>query len=293
MKDPGATAAAAPRRATPPRAGRWSFASVSIYAFLVCYGLLTLVPFSWALITSLKTTREIAESTSLLPVALNLDAYRQILQSDFTRWFYNSMFVAVTVTVSGVIANTLAGYALARLRFAGRNAVFRALLLVIMVPGQVTMIPAYLVVARLGLADTHFALILTSFVSIGSVFLMRQFFINFPREVEEAAKLDGCSPLSTFVRVVLPMALPALATQAIFIFMGVWNEFMKPLLYISSVDKYMLTQGLNAAAKQYEKAAAWNVIMAGSIVSIVPILLVYMVLNKYFINLNDQTSGSK
>ena len=303
MSQPGATAAVAPprakppgatpRRATPPRAGRWSFATVSIYAFLVCYGLLTLVPFTWALITSLKTTREIAESTSLLPVALNLDAYRQILQSNFTRWFYNSMFVAVTVTLSGVIANTLAGYALARLRFAGRNAVFRALLLVIMVPGQVTMIPAYLVVARLGLADTHFALILTSFVSIGSVFLMRQFFINFPREVEEAAKLDGCSPLSTFVRVVLPMALPALATQAIFIFMGVWNEFMKPLLYISSVDKYMLTQGLNAAAKQYEKAAAWNVIMAGSIVSIVPILLIYMVLNKYFINLNDQTSGSK
>ena len=276
-----------------PRAERWALATFGVHAFLVFYGLLTLVPFTWALITSLKTTREIAESTSLLPMALNLDAYRQILQSDFKLWFFNSMFVAITVTVTGVIANTLAGYALARLRFVGRHAVFRALLLIIMVPAQVTMIPAYLVVARLGLADTHFALILTSFVSIGSVFLMRQFFINFPREVEEAAKLDVCSPFSTFVRVVLPMALPALATQAIFIFMGVWNEFMKPLLYISSVDKYMLTQGLNAAAKQYEKAAAWNVIMAGSVVSIVPILLIYMVLNKYFIHVNDQTSGSK
>ena len=281
----------APHRS--PRAERWSVASLGVHAFLVFYGVLTLVPFSWALLTSLKTTREIAESTRLLPIALNLDAYRQILQSDFKLWFFNSMFVAITVTLTGVIANTLAGYALARLRFRGRNAVFRSLLLIIMVPAQVTMIPAYLVVARMGLADTHFALILTSFVSIASVFLMRQFFINFPREVEEAAKLDGCSPLGTFVRIVLPMALPALATQAIFIFMGVWNEFMKPLLYISSVDNYMLTQGLNAAAKQYEKAAAWNVIMAGSIVSIVPILLIYVVLNKYFINLNDQTSGSK
>ena len=267
--------------------------NLGVHAFLVFYGVLTLVPFTWALLTSLKTTREIAESTSLLPIALNLDAYRQILQSDFKLWFFNSMFVAITVTLTGVIANTLAGYALARLRFRGRNAVFRSLLLIIMVPAQVTMIPAYLVVARMGLADTHFALILTSFVSIASVFLMRQFFINFPREVEEAAKLDGCSPLCTFVRIVLPMALPALATQAIFIFMGVWNEFMKPLLYISSVDNYMLTQGLNAAAKQYEKAAAWNIIMAGSIVSIVPILLIYVVLNKYFININDQTSGSK
>ena len=291
MKAAAATTSAA--RPSPPRVERWSFTTLGVHGFLVFYGLLTLVPFTWALITSLKTTREIAESTRLLPVALNLDAYRQILQSDFTLWFYNSMFVAITVTLSGVIANTLAGYALARLRFAGRTAVFRALLLVIMVPAQVTMIPAYLVVARLGLADTHTALVLTSFINIGSVFLMRQFFINFPREVEEAAKLDGCSPFGTFVRIVVPMAMPALATQAIFIFMGVWNEFMKPLLYISSVDKYMLTQGLNAAAKQYEKAAAWNVIMAGSIVSIVPILLVYVVLNKYFINLNDQTSGSK
>jgi multiple sugar transport system permease protein len=268
-------------------------ASTGVHGFLLCYALLTLVPFVWAILTSFKTTRELGDAASVLPVALDLGAYRLILQSEFKRWFFNSMFVAVVVTGVGVIGNTLAGYALARLRFTGRNAVFRTLLLLVMVPAQVTMIPAYLVVARLGLADTHLALILTSVVNIGSIFMMRQFFINFPSEVEEAARLDGCSPLETFVRIVLPMALPALATQAIFIFMGVWNEFMKPLLYISSVDNYMLTQGLNAAAKQYEKSAAWNVTMAGSVVSIVPILLIYVVLNKYFINVNDQTGGSK
>ena len=293
----GAAARSNPRPSRPAqRPGRrpgQHASSFGLHGFLVLYALLTLTPVVWAVLTSLKTVREISLAESVLPVALNLDAYRQILGSEFTTWFYNSMSVALVVTLASVTANTLAGYALARLRFVGQRAVFQALLLIVMVPAQVTMIPAFLIVARLGLADTHTALVLTSVVSIGSIFMMRQFFINFPTEIEEAAKLDGCSPFATFVRIVLPMAAPALATQAIFIFMGVWNEFMKPLLYISSIDNYMLTQGLNAAAKQYEKSAAWNIIMAGSIVSIVPILLLYIGLNKYFITLNDQTAGSK
>jgi multiple sugar transport system permease protein len=267
--------------------------SWSLHGFLGLYALLTLTPFVWAVLTSFKTTREIATSSQLLPVALDVSAYRLILQGDFSQWFFNSLTVAALVTAASLFANTLAGYALARLRFAGREGVLRGLLLIIMVPAQVTMIPAYLVVARLGLADTHLALVLTSVVSISSVFMMRQFFISFPAELEEAAKLDGCSSFETLWRIVLPSALPALATQAIMIFMGVWNEFMKPLLYISSIDNYMLTQGLNAAAKQFEKSAAWNVIMAGSVLSIVPILLIYIGLNKYFITANDRSSGSK
>ena len=267
--------------------------SFALHTFLVGYSVLTLVPFLWAFLTSLKTTREVSDAAQLLPVAFNLDAYRTILASDFKTWFFNSMFVALTVTVLGVASNSLAGYALARLRFRGRAPVFRLLLLLVMVPAQVTMIPAFLVVANLGLADTHGGLVLTSIVSIASIFMMRQFFISFPTEIEEAAKLDGCGTLQTFWRVVLPMAAPALATQAIFVFMGVWNEFMKPLLYIASLDKYMLTQGLNAAAKQYEKSAAWNITMAGSIISVLPILALYIVLNKYFIRLNDRAGGSK
>jgi multiple sugar transport system permease protein len=268
-------------------------AAIALHGFLIVYSLLTLTPFVWAFITSLKTTRELAEATQLLPVAFNLDAYRTILASDFKTWFFNSMFVALVVTFLGVLSNSLAGYALARLRFKGRNLVFRLLLLMVMVPAQVTMIPAFLIVANLGLADTHSGLILTSIVSISSIFMMRQFFVSFPAELEEAARLDGCSAFETFRRIVLPMAAPALATQAIFVFMGVWNEFMKPLLYIASLDNYMLTQGLNAAAKQYEKSAAWNITMAGSIISVLPILGLYIVLNKYFIRLNDRAGGSK
>ena len=268
----------------------WSAAAV--HAFLIAYSLLTLVPFVWAILTSLKTTRELAEATQLLPVAFNLDAYRTILASDFKTWFFNSMFVALVVTLLGVVSNSLAGYALARLRFKGSGPVFGLMLLMVMVPTQVTMIPAFLVVANLGLADTHSSLILTSIVSIASIFMMRQFFVSFPVELEEAARLDGCGTFEVFVRIVLPLAAPALATQAIFVFMSVWNEFMKPLLYIASLDKYMLTQGLNAAAKQYEKSAAWNITMAGSIISVLPILALYIVLNKYFIRLSDHARGS-
>lgn len=265
----------------------------AVHAFLVGYSVLTLVPFVWAILTSLKTTRELAEATQLLPVAFNLDAYRTILASDFRTWFFNSVYVALVVTLLGVVSNSLAGYALARLRFRGRGPVFGLLLLMVMVPTQVTMIPAFLVVANLGLADTHSSLILTSIVSIASIFMMRQFFVSFPAELEEAARLDGCTTFGIFVRIVLPLAAPALATQAILVFMSVWNEFMKPLLYIASLDKYMLTQGLNAAAKQYEKSAAWNITMAGSIISVLPILGLYIVLNKYFIRLNDRSGGSK
>lgn len=267
--------------------------ALALHGFLVLYSVLTLLPFLWAFLTSLKTTREVSEAAQLLPVAFNLDAYRTILASEFKTWFFNSMFVALTVTVLGVMSNSLAGYALARLRFRGRHQVFRLLLLMVMVPAQVTMIPAFLVVAHLGLADSHSGLILTSIVSISSIFMMRQFFISFPSELEDAARLDGCGALQTFWRIVLPMAAPALATQAVFVFMSVWNEFMKPLLYIASLDNYMLTQGLNAAAKQYEKSAAWNITMAGSIVSVLPILGLYILLNKYFIQLNDRAVGSK
>ena len=123
--------------------------------------------------------------------------------------------------------------------------------------------------------------------------MMRQFFVNFPKELEEAASIDGLTKIGTFFRIVLPTALPAIATQAIFIFMGVWNEFMKPLLYISSPDKYLLTQGLNALAKQFKNSTSWNIVMAGSILSIIPIMLIYIFLNRYFTTSNDKTAGIK
>ncbi len=275
-----------------PHAPRRAFGALALYGFLGLYCLLTLAPFAWAVLTSLKSSAEIAAG-SVLPSAPTLDAYRLILRSDLDTWLLNSFGVALAATVLNVLFNTMAGYALARYRFRGRKLLFQLLMLLIMVPGQVTMIPAFMIVARLGLIDTHLSIVLTSAVSIGYIFMMRQFFINFPVEIEEAATLDGCGPLARLFRVVLPMARPALATQAVFVFMGIWNEFMKPLLFLSSVDNYLLPQGLNAVAKQFAKSSSWNLIMAGSLLSVLPILVLYLSLNKHFITLNDQSSGAK
>jgi multiple sugar transport system permease protein len=267
--------------------------SLALYGFLCAYSLLTLAPFCWAILTSLKSTPEIAAGAAILPLAPTLDAYRLILDSDLALWLRNSLSVAIGATVLNVLFNTMAGYALARFRFRGRQRLFQLMMLLVMVPGQVTMIPAYMIVAEMGLIDTHLSIVLTSAVSIAYIFMMRQFFINFPAEIEEAAILDGCSPFTSFIKVVLPMARPALATQAVFVFMGTWNEFMKPLLFISSADQYLLPQGLNAVAKQFAKSSSWNLIMAGSLISVLPILALYIGLNRYFITVNDQTSGSK
>lgn len=266
---------------------------IIIYILLIGYSLLTLFPFAWSILTSFKTTAEIVGGNSILPEQWSLDGYQTVFSSQFPTWIGNSLIVGIIVTVLNLVFNTMAGYALARIDFRGKNVLFGLLLLLIMIPSQVTMIPLYIVISNLGLIDTHGSLIFTTMINISYIFMMRQFFINFPKDVEEAATIDGLSRLGTFFKVVLPNAKGAVATQAVFVFMGIWNEFMKPLLFISSPDKYMLTQGLNAISKQYMNATKWDVIMSGAIISIIPILTIYILLNKYFITSNDQTAGIK
>ncbi|WAA12049.1 carbohydrate ABC transporter permease [Fervidibacillus halotolerans] len=265
----------------------------TVYTILILYGLLTLVPFLWSILTSFKTTAEISAGGTFFPEKWSFDGYETIFQSQFPTWVKNSLTVSLAVTILNVIFNTMAGYALARIPFKGRQFMFSMLLMLIMIPSQVTMIPLYIVISNLGLINSHFSIIFTTMINITYIFMMRQFFINFPRDVEEAAAIDGLTRFGTFFRIVLPNARASLATQAIFVFMGVWNEFMKPLLFISSPDKYMLTQGLNALSKQYMNATKWDVIMAGAIISIIPIFIIYVVLNKYFLKSNDQTAGIK
>lgn len=266
---------------------------IFVYTLLIIYSIFTLAPFLWSILTSFKTTAEIAAGGTILPENWSLKGYETVLASQLPTWVVNSLLVALLTTGINLIFNTMAGYALARIDFKGRHVLFSMLLALIMIPSQVTMIPLYIVVSKLGLVDTHWSIILTTMINIGYIFMMRQFFVNFPRDVEEAATMDGLSKIGTFFRIVLPNAKAAVATQAVFVFMGVWNEFMKPLLFISSPDKYMLTQGLNSLAKAYKTATQWDVIMAGALISIIPIFIIYIVLNKYFITSNDQTAGVK
>ena len=195
---------------------------------------------------------------------------------------WNSGFVAVVGTIVNVLLNTMSGYVLARRDFAGKKLFFGIIVLILAVPGQVLMIPNYIILAKMGLLNSLWSLILPASINASYIFMMRQFYINFPVDVEEAASIDGLSKIGTFFKMALPLAKPALGAQAIFIFMGFWNEFMKPLLYISSASKYTLPRGLESFKSTY--FTEWNKIMTASVISILPILIMYIILNKYFMS---------
>ncbi|KML29767.1 MULTISPECIES: carbohydrate ABC transporter permease [Priestia] len=263
-----------------------------LYTILSIYALITLIPFIWALSASFKTLEEIVSGTvNFIPKHFKLDNYKQIFveQKLFPRWMFNSLFIAVVGTALNLLFNSMAGYALARLSFPGKKSLFIIILAVLMIPGQVTMIPNFLILKELGWLNTYQGMIVPGMVNATFIFMMRQFFINFPKELEEAAELDGLSKFGTFFKIVLPLAKPALAAQTIFVFMGFWNDFMKPLIVMSDENMFTLTLGLNTFKGQY--ISYWNYIMAASMVFTLPILLIYAFFNKYFIKGISFTGG--
>ncbi|EMT46238.1 MULTISPECIES: carbohydrate ABC transporter permease [Anoxybacillus] len=263
-----------------------------LYTILVLYAIVTMIPFLWALSSSFKTLEEIVSgSINFIPENFTLDNYKQIFieQELFPRWFMNSVIIAVTVTILNLIFNSMAGYALARLHFRGKRTIFMIVLAVLMIPAQVTMIPNYLILKQLGWLNSYQGMIVPAMINATFIFMMRQFFINFPKELEEAAALDGLSRIGTFFRIVLPLARPALAAQAIFVFMGSWNDFMRPLIILSDPQLFTLPLGLNSFKGQY--ISYWNYIMAASMVFTMPVLVIYAFFNRYFIKGISFTGG--
>ncbi|MCG6182113.1 carbohydrate ABC transporter permease [Anoxybacillus sp. LAT_38] len=263
-----------------------------LYTILVLYAIVTMIPFLWALSSSFKTLEEIVSgSISFIPKDFTLDNYKQIFveQELFPRWFMNSVIIAVAVTMLNLIFNSMAGYALARLHFRGKRTIFMIVLAVLMIPAQVTMIPNYLILKQLGWLNSYQGMIVPAMINATFIFMMRQFFINFPKELEEAAALDGLSRIGTFFRIVLPLARPALAAQAIFVFMGSWNDFMRPLIILSDPQLFTLPLGLNSFKGQY--ISYWNYIMAASMVFTMPVLVIYAFFNRYFIKGISFTGG--
>ncbi|MFO8069744.1 MAG: carbohydrate ABC transporter permease [Alkalibacterium sp.] len=256
-----------------------------MYTVLIIYAFFTLYPFLWAIAASFKPFREIVGGDlSLLPEEFTTANYRYIFgrSSLFSRWFLNSVIVSVVGTTINIFLNTMAGYALARLNFPGKYRIYYGFLALIMVPAQVLLIPNYLILRNLGMLDSFTALILPAAINLGNIFMMRQFFINFPVDVEEAAAIDGLGRFQTFFRIVMPLAKPSISTQAIFVFMGFWNEFMKPMLYLSSPQKFTLTLGLQTFQGQ-DGGVRWDYTMAASIITIIPIVILYIIFNKYFL----------
>ncbi|MCY9665071.1 carbohydrate ABC transporter permease [Paenibacillus alginolyticus] len=261
-----------------------TIARVLTYLMLMLYAVITVIPFLWALSASFKTLAEISTTgLSFIPEHFTLDNYKYIFTSEqmFPRWFFNSVLVGVSVTLLNLLLNSLAGYSLARFDFPGNKLIFFFILTILMVPDKVTLIPQYLIIKDLGWLNSFRSLIIPAAVQATYIFMMRQFFISFPKELEEASEMDGMTRIGMFFRVALPLAGPPLAAMAIFTFMGSWNEFLKPLLFMSERSMFTLPLGLNTFKGQY--ISYWNYIMAASMIFTLPALLVYVFGNKFFI----------
>jgi multiple sugar transport system permease protein len=264
----------------------------ALYIVLVLYALITLIPFLWALSASFKPLPEIVSGEiNFIPHRFTLNNYQQIFgqQPLFLRWLWNSVAIAVSVTLLNLIFNSMAGYALARLQFRGKRFWFLLILAVLAVPAQVTLIPTFLILKSFGWLNSYQGMIVPGMVNATFIFMMRQFFVNFPRSLEEAAELDGLNRFQTFWYIVLPLAKPALAAQAIFVFMGSWNNFLLPVVILFDPEMFTLPLGLNTFKGQY--ISYWNYIMAASMMFTLPVLGIYAFFNRYFIQGVTFTGG--
>lgn len=241
------------------------------------------LPLLWMVLSSFMSNAQINQfPPTIIPDSLHIDGWRTVLDdSQFPRWFLNSTIVAVVTVISNLVFCSLAGYAFARLRFRGSTAIFLLILFTLVIPFQLTMIPTFIVMAKLGIVDTLAALIVPALVLPLGVFLMRQFFINLPREVEEAARIDGCSRLGVLIHVALPLARPALATLAALTFLLMWNDLLWPLIAISSDENATLPLGLTTFQGQHTQD--FSAVMAGNVITVVPVLIAFLLAQRTFI----------
>jgi len=258
---------------------------ILLYIVLVCGSAATLYPFLWMISASFQPLSEVVSGRmGLVSTKMTLENYTYVLglTSLFPRWFLNSFIVAIIGTTLNLIMNSMAGYALARLSFPGRNQIYILLLAMIMVPAQVLLIPNFLIMNTLGMLDTYQAIILPAAVNISYIFLMRQFFLNFSTNIEEAATIDGLGRYSLFFRMSLPLARPAIATQSVFVFMGFWNEFTRPMLYLRTPQLFTVTLGLQTFSSR-DAGTQWAQVMAAACITVLPIVIIYFVFNSFFL----------
>ncbi len=253
------------------------------YLLLIILALTMLVPFAWMISTSLKT-EEYVLRFDLIPQPVSLDSYRELFDiMPMGRVFLNSLFVTVTGTFGQVLFSAMAAYAFARMQWKGRGVVFSIYLATMMVPFQVVVIPQFVLVSKLGWVNSYQALILPSLFSAFATFLIRQAFLTIPRDLEEAAIMDGANHLTIFWRVMVPLSKPVLATLTVFSFMALWNSYLWPL-FVAREEKFMtLPVALATLQGNNQSLTQWNLVMAGAVITLFPILIVYLFAQKWFV----------
>lgn len=256
---------------------------LALYLLLVLGGLTMLIPFAWMVSTSLKTGEFVLTMPpQFIPNPATLDSYRRIFELyPIGRMLFNSLLVASFSTLGQLVTCSMAAYAFARMKFRGQNIVFLIYLATLMVPFQVTITPLFIMMRIFGWINTYQGLILPGVFSAFGTFMLRQAFITIPAEYEESAAMDGASPLTIFLKIILPLAKPALATLTVFSFMGSWNSFMWPLFIVR--EESLMTLPVGLATLQGRWLTEWNLVMAGTVITILPMMLLYLVAQKYLV----------
>ena len=256
---------------------------VLTYVIVSLGAILMIVPFLWMISTAFKESSAAFDyPPSWIPSPVSLENFREVWTIvPFGRYLFNSLFVALCITIGEVLTSALAAYAFARLRFPGRDSLFLMYLATMMIPGQVTIIPNFILMRWFGWIDTYQGLIIpTAFTAFGT-FLLRQYFLSIPRELEEAARVDGASYFEVWWRIIMPLASPAIATLAVFSFMGAWNSFLWPYIMINTTEMRTITVALRAFQTDY--GTEWGLMMAGSLIAVVPMLIIFLSAQRYFV----------
>lgn len=270
---------------------RKMFSKSLIHVILIATSLLSIFPFVWLISTSLKGINEdiFSYPPTIIPQDFTWANYSQVWgQVNFVGYFINSMIVAALTVLLNLILSSLAAYPLARMNFNGKKIIFFAILATIMIPFQAIMLPVYIITLKLNLIDSvnafagYLGLVMPFAVSAFGIFLMRQAFLKIPREVEEAAIIDGCNTFQMFIKVVLPMVKPTLAVLAVFTFIGSWGEFLWPSIMLTRDAMYTIPVGINNLQGMF--SANWRFIAAGSIIATIPIIIFFLAMQRYFIS---------
>lgn len=257
----------------------------SLEGLLLLGALLFIAPVLLMAFTSLKPDSEIIRFTGVLPDKWTLANYREVLGSPeeipLVRWFFNSVFISSSVTLLVLTVDALAAYGLARLNLPGKKPFMILILAMLMVPGQIMLVPMYLILNQLGWLDSPLSLIVPAGAGVFGVFLLHQFFVGIPKDLEEAAILEGCNRFQVFWYVILPLSKPALATLGIFTFMGAWNDFVGPLVFLDSVEKYTLPVGI--ALFQTSYYAEYGITLAAAMLCTLPTLIAFLLFQRQIV----------
>ncbi|PPS44771.1 carbohydrate ABC transporter permease [Chroococcidiopsis sp. TS-821] len=266
---------------------------VLMYGLLGAIAIVMLFPLLWLLSTAFKSSSEniFQFPPQLLPSQPTVENFVRVWQTNpFGRYLFNSTLVAMLTVTLNLLFCALAAYPLARLDFRGRDWIFTAIVATIMIPFQIVMIPLYILTVQLGMRNSYLGIIFPALASAFGIFLLRQAFQGVPKEMEEAARIDGCSELGLWWFVMLPAIRPALVTLAIFVFIGSWSDFLWPLIVIDRPEFYTLPLGVATLAGTF--SLDWRLIAAGSVISIAPVILVFLLLQRYIVP-TETASGVK